>query len=202
MSQPECIDIVNGISGAAMALIPNSILIVEDETPLADNIRVYLERNQWKVHVADSAKEGLKMVAKIHPDLVLIDFRLPGISGLAVIFGASNLKPQMKALMMTGEGNIDVMAEAMNEGTFDYLEKPFPLLLLNNMLEHALGRSRGEKTLSNPRCNQLHCTGLGKSQEANINRSLAFNTTRIAIRKVPVVEQSIYANPPSITVAD
>lgn len=126
----------------------NSILIIEDDEMLADNIRVHLERGQWETHVAHSAEEGLKKLETVRPDMVLTDYGLPGKTGLDVIRGAVEIDPQVKVIMLTGEGNVQVAVDAMKAGACDYLSKPVSLAELKLVLEKALGQSQMEKTLS------------------------------------------------------
>ena len=105
----------------------NSILLIEDDEMLGDNIRQYLERNQWETHLVRSAEEGLAQLDKLRPDLVLTDHALPGKSGLEVIKSALRMDPQLKIIMMTGEGSIQVAVDAMKAGACDYLAKPVSL---------------------------------------------------------------------------
>ena len=86
--------------------MPNSILIIEDEHMLADNIRTYLERNQWETHVVHSAEEGLRKLKEFHPDIVLTDYQLQGATGLELIKGALIINPNTRIVMLTGEGNV------------------------------------------------------------------------------------------------
>lgn len=126
----------------------NSILIIEDDEMLAENIRVHLERNQWETHMVHSAEDGLKKLESVRPDIVLTDHMLPGKTGLEVIKGALELDPQIKVVMLTGEGSIQVAVDAMKAGACDYLTKPVSLAELKLVLEKALGQSQMEKTLS------------------------------------------------------
>jgi len=126
----------------------NSILIIEDDEMLADNIRVHLERNQWETHVVHSAEEGLKRLESVRPDMVLTDYRLPGKTGLDVIKGALAIDPQIKIIMLTGEGSVQIAVDAIKAGACDYLSKPVSLAELKLVLDKALGQSQMEKTLS------------------------------------------------------
>jgi DNA-binding NtrC family response regulator len=126
----------------------NSILIIEDDEMLADNIRVHLERNQWETHVAHSAEEGLKTLEAVRPDMVLTDHMLPGKTGLDVIKSALAIDPQLKIVMITGEGSVQVAVDAMKAGACDYLAKPVSLAELKLVLDNAIGQSQMEKTLS------------------------------------------------------
>ncbi len=115
---------------------------------LADNVRQYLERNQWEVHMVHSAEDGLKKLESVRPDIVLTDHMLPGKTGLDVIAGALAIDPQIKIVMMTGEGSVQIAVDAMKAGACDYLAKPVSLAELKLVLEKTLGQSQMENTLS------------------------------------------------------
>jgi two-component system, NtrC family, response regulator AtoC len=126
----------------------NSILIIEDDEVLADNIRVHLERNQWETHVVHSAEDGLKSLESLRPDIVLTDYMLPGKTGMDVIKGALDADPQLKIIMLTGEGSVQIAVDAIKAGACDYLSKPVALAELKLVLDKALGLSQMENTLS------------------------------------------------------
>src|SRR6266567_1587064 len=98
----------------------SSILIIEDEETLAENIRRYLERNQWEVEVAPSAEAGLQLLETLHPDVILTDNMLPGKSGVELIASALAIDPQIKIIMMTGDGSVQIAVDAMKAGACDY----------------------------------------------------------------------------------
>ena len=115
---------------------------------LADNVRLYLERNHWEVEVVHSAEAGLKALESMHPDIVLTDYMLPGKSGVQLIAGALAIDPQAKIVMMTGDGTVQVAVDAMKAGACDYLSKPVSLAELKLVLEKTLDRTHLENTLS------------------------------------------------------
>ncbi len=126
----------------------NSILIIEDDEMLADNIRVHLQRNQWETHVAHSAEEGLKKLEAVRPDILLTDYIFRGKSGLDVIKDSLAVDPGLKIVMLTGEGSVQIAVDAMKAGACEYLAKPISLAELKMVLDKVLGRSQMEKTLS------------------------------------------------------
>ena len=126
----------------------NSILIIEDDEMLADNIRVHLQRNQWETHVAHSAEEGLKKLEAIRPDILLTDHMFRAKTGLDVIKEALAMDPGLKIVMLTGEGSVQIAVDAMKAGACEYLAKPISLAELKMVLDKVLGRSQMEKTLS------------------------------------------------------
>ena len=98
----------------------HSILIIEDDKILADNIRVYLERFDWETCIAHNAETGLKKLESMRPDVVVTDQMLPGKSGLDVIKAALVIDPQIKIIMLTGDGNTRIAVDQMKAGPCEY----------------------------------------------------------------------------------
>ena len=145
-----------------------SVLIVEDDEILANNIRLYLERDAWDVSVSSSVEEALSMLETLRPDVVVTDYMLPGKNGLDLLREVIAMDPHIKVVMVTGEGSIQVAVDAIRMGAHDYVGKPVVLAELKLLLERALDAVRVEKTLSFYRSNQARGSGvealLGESQ--------------------------------------
>jgi len=124
------------------------ILIIEDEA----NIRLALEYNLrldgFEVHLAQDGPTGLKMVEKIKPELVLLDWMMPQMDGLEVL---SELKHNDKTedivvFMLTAKGTIGDMDRAFAIGADDYITKPFDPKRLGQNIANKLGKCRKAKT--------------------------------------------------------
>ncbi len=101
------------------------ILIVDDEPQVRTFLAKALgEMGGFSVEVADSAEEALRTIEKTVFDLVLVDFRLPGMEGLQLIDEILKSKPQVLTVLLTGHATIDSAVEAMKKGASDYLTKP------------------------------------------------------------------------------
>lgn len=116
----------------------HSILVVEDDEILAENIQTYLERKGFEVTVCHSAEQALEQLAQCQPDAVLTDNSLPGMSGHELIKALAVRAPELKVIMMTGYGNVEDAVLAMKEGAFHYLTKPVVLAELKLMLDSTL----------------------------------------------------------------
>jgi DNA-binding response OmpR family regulator len=121
-----------------------SILIIEDETSLARNIKDYLEDDGLEARICDSGEAGLAAFAARKPDLVLLDLRLPGMDGLAVLRTLRTQDPEATVIMMTAHGGDKVAVEALLAGAHTYLAKPVVLSELRRIVEHALS-ARGRR---------------------------------------------------------
>ena len=158
----------------------NTILIVDDDNQLADNIRQYLERYDWDAHVEYSAEAGLKTLKTLHPDILLTDHMMPGRTGLDLINAVQEIDPNLKIVMLTGEGNLQVAVNAMKAGASDYLAKPVSLAELRVVLDKTLGQAQMEKTLSVYQRRQSK----GASLEAIIGESSATIAVKTKVQQI------------------
>ena len=165
----------------------NTILIVDDDSQLADNIRLYLERYGWETHVEYSAEAGLKKLKTLHPDILLTDHMMPGITGLDLIKAVQKIDPQLKIVMLTGEGSLQVAIDAMKAGASDYLAKPVSLAELKVVLDKTLGQAQIEKTLSVYQRSQSR----GASLEAIIGESAPTTAVKTKVRQILAAEKQI-----------
>ena len=114
-----------------------AILIIEDEIVLAKNMRTYLERNGYEVRCTESAEEGLAALEVFRPDVVLLDFNLPGIDGLQAMARIRAYDAAVRVIMVTGHGSVEIAVEAMKSGAVDFLTKPVALAKLRLLIERA-----------------------------------------------------------------
>jgi DNA-binding NtrC family response regulator len=128
--------------------VEHSVLIVEDDETLADNIRTYLERKGYEAQVCSSAEQALDCLACQHPDVLLTDHCLPGMTGIELIRQVRSLDAQVKTVMMTAHGNIECAVEAMKAGAYDFLTKPVVLAELKLLIERAIETRQLEHRLS------------------------------------------------------
>ena len=101
-----------------------TILVVEDEAPIALVIKVYLEKAGYRVYTAASGEDALAGFADIKPSLVLLDLMLPGKDGLAVL---EDIRRQgsCPVIMVTARGAVEDRLKGLNRGADDYIAKPF-----------------------------------------------------------------------------
>ncbi len=163
----------------------NSILIVEDDEILADNFCTYLQRRQFDVMVCSSAEEALPVIEAQHPDLILTDYCLPGMSGCDLISRARAMDEQLKVIMITGHGNVQGAVEAMKAGASDYLTKPVALAELKLVVDKVLESRRQEQRLSFYQQREAQDSGLA----ALIGDSEPMGTMKNMVRQVLAAEE-------------
>ncbi|MES2788287.1 MAG: sigma-54 dependent transcriptional regulator [Planctomycetota bacterium] len=118
--------------------MPHTLLVIDDEAGIRFTIQEILASDEIRVLTAGNAMEGLRLVQEESPDLVLLDLRLEGQSGLDVFHQIKLINPRSLIVFITGHGTTDTAIEAMKLGAFDYLVKPLDFNQLQQVVEQAL----------------------------------------------------------------
>src|SRR4030067_2512303 len=103
----------------------SKILIIDDEEVVSDSCTLILEGSDYTVRTASDGASGLKLVEEIQPDLVFIDLKMPGIPGIEVLEKISKSNPTIVSIVITGYATVTSAVEAMKNGAYDFLPKPF-----------------------------------------------------------------------------
>jgi len=106
------------------------ILAIEDEPAQLDLLEGFLKKQGYEVYGAGSAEEGLEIFKDEAIDLILLDYRLPGISGAEALSQMKAIKPAIKAIMITAYGDVETAVSVMKMGANDFLTKPVDLTKL------------------------------------------------------------------------
>lgn len=114
------------------------VLIIDDEVGIVQELREFLKEEGYDVATADTAKEGIRLVEEMKPDLALIDVKLPDASGLEILKVCKEKSPKTRTLMITGYVDQQVIDEAEAAGRDTFLQKPFDLVLLMKEIERLL----------------------------------------------------------------
>ena len=116
------------------------ILIVDDELIMRESLAGWLERDGHAVQTAVSGEEALEKVKETHFDILLVDIKMEGISGLDVLRKVKETDPDSEVVMITAYGSIPSAIEAMKDGAFDYMLKPFDPnelgVLIEKIIQH------------------------------------------------------------------
>jgi two-component system response regulator HydG len=101
------------------------VLIVDDETSILDTLRILFKREGFEVHTAVGGQQGVDALPEVRPDFVLSDIRMPGVGGLEVLSAARELDPTLPVILMTAQASLQTAIQAVNQGAFHYIQKPF-----------------------------------------------------------------------------
>jgi DNA-binding NtrC family response regulator len=115
-----------------------TLLVIDDEGGIRFTIREVLQSPELRVLTAEDSAQGLRLTRDESPDVVLLDIRLGGESGLEVFHRLRAIDPKLLVVFITGHGTAETAIEAMKLGAFDYLVKPLDLAELQHVVDQAL----------------------------------------------------------------
>jgi len=146
-----------------------NILVVDDDPDIREVLKDRLESLGYRVQVAASGKEGLELLEKQNPQIVLLDIEMPAMSGLEVLKEIRKRELDITVVMITAYGTIERAVEAMKEGAYDFIPKPFEPDHVALIVQKALEREklkRGVEVLSVQVGERYHLIA-GKSARMN-----------------------------------
>lgn len=127
---------------------PN-ILVVDDEVGMREGCRRALASQGFQVSTAENGAEGLHKLREKPYALVLLDAMMPGMSGLELLEAIHEYNPDIICIVITGYATVDLAAQAMKQGAYDFLPKPFTLdelsAVVNRGLEETQRRAAGRE---------------------------------------------------------
>src|SRR5436190_5368813 len=121
------------------------VLLIDDEADVQYSFRRIFDSPEIEVSTATSGEEGIDVVPRVKPDLVIMDIRMGGISGLETLRRLRDSYPKLLVIMMTAYGTTQTAIEAMKLGAYDYLLKPFDVPRLKEIVTNALKAARDMK---------------------------------------------------------
>lgn len=117
------------------------VLIAEDDSLVREAVRQLLSREGYCVGTAADGLEAMQILTMEEVDLVVTDVRMPGAGGMDVLRHARRVAPDTAVIIMTAYGTLETALEAMRQGAFDYLTKPFQIEQMTFAVEKAYGRA-------------------------------------------------------------
>jgi DNA-binding response OmpR family regulator len=121
--------------------VPVHVLIIEDDPDLLEAVRDHLAGQGHRVDIASTGREGLATVARLHPQVVLLDLSLPDLDGAQVLRELLRLDGRLSIIIVSGSLDMRRARQLRREGAFEYIVKPFELVHLDRMIAAALGRA-------------------------------------------------------------
>src|SRR5918996_5964066 len=126
------------------------ILVVDDEMGPRESLKMILNP-YYNVHMAERGGQAIELLAKHPVDLVTLDLKMPGFTGINVLEKIKQYDPDIEAIIITGYGSLDTAIEGLRLGAFDYISKPFDVHHILSLVERGLERRRSRTRLKNVR---------------------------------------------------
>ena len=117
------------------------ILIVDDEPIARDNLDHILKKDGYTTLLAEDGQQAIDILRQEEVDLVLTDLRMKGRDGMAVLADTKKLWPATEVVVITGYASVDTAVEAMRQGAYHYIAKPFKIDELRLIVEKALEKT-------------------------------------------------------------
>ncbi|MFA5515697.1 MAG: sigma-54 dependent transcriptional regulator [Desulfuromonadales bacterium] len=120
----------------------SQILIIDDEASNRDALQLLLASAGYQVQAAASGEEALEILQETPFEVIITDLFLPGVSGIDILKQVKEESPYTNVILITGHASAETAVEAMKEGAFDYITKPFNFEKLKVLVSKALEKSR------------------------------------------------------------
>ena len=148
---------------------PN-VLVIDDESSILESLRILLRNEGFTPHVAQGGRQGLEQIASLSPDIVLTDVRMPNVDGIEVLSAVRKQDPTTPVILMTAQATLQSAVQAVNEGAFYYIQKPFRnddlVAILRRAAEHRRLRVENQSLKQEIRRRETSLAGrpVGKSK--------------------------------------
>src|SRR5215831_259130 len=121
---------------------PGRILVVDDEQTVGEVLMEFLAGEGYELTLARSGDEAVKMLAVFSPDVILTDINMPGLSGLEMMRFAKEADPEVCVIVLTGHASTATAIDALRQGAYDYVTKPFDLEGVHKIIKSGLAHRR------------------------------------------------------------
>ncbi len=119
-----------------------SIMVVDDEKSMRDFLNIFLKQEGYHVICVPSGKNALELLEKEELDLVITDIKMPDVSGVDVLKKVNALNLNTPVIMITAFSSNETALEALNQGVYDYISKPFNVDEMRIIIRRALEKKR------------------------------------------------------------
>ncbi len=121
------------------------ILVIDDEMGPRESLRMLLKPS-YQVHTADTVEKGLLLLTEKKPDTIVMDIRMPGMTGIEGLRRIRQIDPHLSVIMLTGFGALETAKEALRLGANDYISKPFDAREMREVISRNVERTRLHRT--------------------------------------------------------
>ena len=124
------------------------ILVVDDEKSMREILHIFLKNEGYSVTLADNGESAVEAVKRDIFDLIITDMNMPGVSGMDLLKSVKKIAPDTIVVVITAFGTTESAVEAMKQGAYDYIQKPFQMDDIRLVVKNALEKQRLRKDVS------------------------------------------------------
>lgn len=118
------------------------VLIVDDEMIMRDSLSAWLEDEGFETITTEWALDALKIIKNRPIDVAIVDIKMPVMDGIMLLKKIKEINSELPIIMITAHATVESAIEAMKEGAYDYVMKPFPLEKLTNLIRRVVEHQR------------------------------------------------------------
>jgi DNA-binding NtrC family response regulator len=135
-----------------------TVLIVDDEERFRSTMRKLLTAEGLQASICGSAIQALEELRKNHYDIVILDVRMPEMTGVEALPKIKQIDPTIEVIILTGHASVETAKSIMKSGAYDYLLKPYSIETLLEKIDAAYDRKISRKQLTNRPTSDSHST--------------------------------------------
>lgn len=124
------------------------ILVIDDEVGPRESLRMLLKPD-YQVRTADCVEAGIKLLKEKTPDTIVMDIRMPGMTGIDGLRKIREIDPHLSVIMLTGFGALETARKALRLGANDYVSKPFDATEMREIIGRNVERTRVQRSTEN-----------------------------------------------------
>jgi DNA-binding NtrC family response regulator len=117
-----------------------NMLLIDDDEWIRDSLTIFFESEGCRINAFETAEEGLQAIKKDRYDIIIIDYRLPGMDGLDFLKRIKETYPDAMKILITAYGTANLASEAVHVGVQDFIEKPFTTKTIEASLTRLIKR--------------------------------------------------------------
>src|SRR5215212_2272339 len=157
-----------------------TLLLIDDDSAIQEVLADRLESLGYRVLTAANGREGLALLEKEGPQLILLDIEMPGMNGLEVLKEIRKRENEVTVVMITAYGTVERAVQAMKEGAYDFITKPFEPDHIALTVQRALERERlkGEVALLSEAVGERYRQVVGQSAALQAVMTIAQKAAR------------------------
>ena len=122
--------------------VKSNILVVDDEADICQMLAICLNKTRFNINYAGNAADAFTLLEQVSYDAIVTDVVMPGEDGIAFLGRVHQAWPELPVILMTGHAHLQMAVNAIKNGAFDFVHKPFDLGHMNKLVDRAVNYTK------------------------------------------------------------